>query len=163
MECYIVKTVNAYSGRFRKRYIENPLYCTNHKNLNYLQWRLTHFYEYFIDRRPVSAPTWPNNELWQYKLMSQYRNIAFIEEIHTHPLYCDRQYDWFKWRADWDHSKRLTAWSRVLLEKLTVPHLVKNSHLMEKTYHYRIQNSGPLVPILSQVKPITTVLLDDTF
>ena len=63
--------------------------------------------------------------------MSQYRIIASIEEIRKQPLYCDRQYSWFKWRADWDRSKRLTAWSRVLVEKLTVPQLVKHSHVME--------------------------------
>jgi len=36
------------------------------------------------------------------------------------------QYGWFKGRADWDRSKKLTAWSRVLLEKLTRPQMVKN-------------------------------------
>ena len=30
-----------------------------------------------------------------------------------------------------DRSEKLNVWSRVLLEKLTVPELVKNSHVME--------------------------------
>ena len=62
VEWNIVKMVNAYSGQFTKLYMENPRYCTNHKNLNYLQWLPTHFYEYFIQRRQVSAPNMANQK-----------------------------------------------------------------------------------------------------
>jgi hypothetical protein len=51
----------------------------------------------------------------------------------------------------------------VFLEKLTVPQLVKHSHVMETDYHYCIQNNGQRVHIMSQINPIPTVFLDDIF
>jgi len=58
IELHIAKLVNDYSGQFRKHYMENLRCCINHKNLKNLQSLSKHFYEHFIKRRPVLAPTW---------------------------------------------------------------------------------------------------------
>jgi hypothetical protein len=43
-------------------------------------------------------------------------------------------------------SEGTTAWSRILLETLTVFHLIKRLAVLHKktTVHYRVQNSPPL-------------------
>jgi hypothetical protein len=48
-------------------------------------------------------------------------------------------------------TNQLTPWSRVLLEKLTGPQLIKK---WNPKVHYRIYNSPPPVPTLSQVNPV---------
>jgi len=48
----------------------------------------------------------------------------------------------------------LTPWSRVLLEKLIVTQLHKNSTLCSPKVHYRVHKSPPLVAILSHVNAV---------
>ena len=51
----------------------------------------------------------------------------------------------------------LTPWSRVLLEKLTVSHLVKNSHILwNPKCYYSTHMCQPHVLILSQFDPFHT-------
>jgi len=52
-------------------------------------------------------------------------------------------------------SSLLTPWSTVLFDKLTVSHPVKTSpHLGNVNFHYPLQNSPQLVPILSLINPV---------
>jgi len=54
------------------------------------------------------------------------------------------------------HITKVTSWSRELLEKLIVRHLVKFPTFLEAEALCRAHTSPPTVPILSQMHPVHT-------